>query len=100
MGNPRGKPGFLWRLVTDSTTMCSGSGRERLVPESLFGAAQPRKLGVEEGAGLGGGFARRHRSWGRRGRWGHPGATISLVAAVGSAATCAKEAKLLWGLIE
>jgi hypothetical protein len=68
--------------------------------ESLFGAAQPRKLGVEEGAGLGGGFARRHQSWGRRGRWGHPGATISLVAAVGSAATCAKQAKLLWGLIE
>jgi hypothetical protein len=68
--------------------------------ESLFGAAQPRKLGVEEGAGLGGGFARRHRSWGRRGCWGQLGAAVSLVAAVGSAATRSQEAKLLWGLIE
>jgi hypothetical protein len=68
--------------------------------ESLFGAAQPRKLGVEEGAGVGGGFARRHLSWGRRGRWGQLGAAVSLVAAVGSAATRSQEAKLLWGLIE
>ena len=88
------------RLVTDSTTMCSGRGRERLVPASLFGPAQPRKQGVEEGVGLGGGFARRG-PW-RDGRWrrGHLGAAVSLVAAVGSAATRSEEAKLLWGLIE
>jgi hypothetical protein len=62
-GNPRDKPGFLWRLFTDSTTTCSGPGRERLVPEkSLFRTAQPRKLGVEEGAGLGSGFAWRYPS--------------------------------------
>ena len=68
--------------------------------ESLFGAAQPRKLGVEEGAGLGGGFARRHPSWDGRGRCRHPCPALSLVAAVGSAATRSQEAKLLWGLIE
>jgi hypothetical protein len=43
-----------------------------------FRHAQPRKLGVEEGAGLGGGFARRHRSWDRRGRWGQLGAAVWL----------------------
>jgi hypothetical protein len=68
--------------------------------ESLFGTAQPRKLGVEEGAGLGGGFARRHPWRDGRGRRGHLGTAISLVAAVGSAAPCSQEAKLLWGLIE
>jgi hypothetical protein len=99
--NPRGKPELLWRLFTHSPTLCSGYGRERLVPgKSLFCTAQPRKLGVEEGTGLGGGFARRHPSWHGRGRRGHLGAAISLVAAVGSAATCSQEAKLLWGLIE
>jgi hypothetical protein len=78
--------------------MGSGRGRERLVSESLFGAAQPRKQDVEEGAGLGGGFARRHPLWGRRGRRGHLGAALSLVAAVGSAAP-RSQVKLLWDLL-
>jgi hypothetical protein len=78
-----------WRLFTDSTTMCSGCGLEKLVPgKSFFGTPQPGKLGVEEGAGLGGGFARRRpRRYDRWRRW-HLGAAVSLVAAVGSAATC------------
>jgi hypothetical protein len=90
-----------WRLFTDSTTMCGGCGLEKLVPgKSFFGTPQPGKLGVEEGAGLGGGFARcRPWQYGRWRRW-HLGAAVSLVAAVGSAATCSQEAKLLGGLIE
>jgi hypothetical protein len=56
--NPRGKPELLWQLFTHSPTPCSGYRRERLVPESLFCTAPPRKLGGEGGTGCGGGFAR------------------------------------------
>src|ERR1700684_3186844 len=95
--NPRGKPGLLWPLFTHPPTLCSGYGRDRLVPgKSPFRTAQPRKLGVEEGTGLGSGFARRYPSSDGRGRRGHLGAAISLVAAVGSAAPCSQQAKLLW----
>src|ERR1035441_2120812 len=80
----------------------------RLAPgASLFGTAQPRKLCVQDGDGLGGGFPGRPGEWGggggggrgggreggeRRGQAGAPG---PLVAGVGSAAARSQSACLL-----
>jgi hypothetical protein len=74
---------------------------------TLFRSPQPRKLGIQSGNRS----RCRFRGWmecssalrlhrGGRGRHGHLGAANSLVTAVSSAAPCAQEAKLLWGLVK
>jgi hypothetical protein len=68
-----------WPAIYRSTTMRSGPGRERLVPNVSFWRRVTKETGRREECWLGGGFA---GATGRRasGRWGQLDGAVSLVA--------------------